>query len=68
MLLGGWSFAVGVLAAFVAAELFTEPLSSYLPAVTLIALVGTLVETLPLKDVDNFTVSAAAVTLGLVLF
>jgi phytol kinase len=68
MLLGGWTFAVGVLAAFVAVEVFPEPLSSYLPAVTLIALVGTLVETLPLKDVDNFTVTAAAVALGLVLF
>jgi phytol kinase len=68
MLLGGWLFAVGVLAAFVAAGAFPGPLAAYLPAVTLIAVVGTLVETLPLKDLDNFTVSAAAVALGVVLF
>ena len=68
MLLGGWLFAVGVLAAFVAAGVFPGPLAAYLPAVTLIAFVGMLVETLPLKDLDNFTVSAAAVALGLVLF
>jgi phytol kinase len=68
MLVGGWLFAVGVLAAFVAAGVFPGPLTAYLPAVTLIAVVGTLVETLPLKDLDNLTVSAAAVALGLVLF
>jgi phytol kinase len=68
MLAGGWLFAVGVLAAFVAAEVFPGPWVAYLPAVTLIAILGTLVETLPLKDLDNITVTAAAVALGLVLF
>jgi phytol kinase len=68
MLLGGWSFAAGILAVFVAAGVFAGPFSAYLPAITLITLAGTLVETLPVKDVDNFTVSAAAVALGLILF
>jgi phytol kinase len=68
MLVGGWSFASGILAAFVAAGVFPGPLSAYLPAVTLIAIVGTLVESLPLKDLDNFTVAGAAVALGLWLF
>jgi phytol kinase len=68
MLVGGWLFAVAVLAAFVAAGVFPEPFTAYLPAITLIAIVGMLVESLPLKDLDNFTVSAAAVALGLILF
>jgi phytol kinase len=68
MLVGGWTFAAGVLAIFVAAGVFPQPFVAYLPAVTLIALAGTMVETLPFKDLDNFTVSAAAVALGLVLF
>jgi phytol kinase len=68
MFAGGWMFAAGILAIFVAAGVFEGPLSAYLPAITIIAAVGTLVETLPLKDLDNFTVTAAAVALGLVLF
>ena len=34
----------------------------------LLALVGTLVESLPLKDVDNITVTLAAVLLGHLVF
>jgi hypothetical protein len=36
--------------------------------VTLIALVGTLVESLPFKDVDNITVTLSALVLGSLLF
>jgi phytol kinase len=68
MLVGGWLFASGILAAFVTAGTFPGPLSSYLPAITLIAIVGTLVESLPLKDLDNFSVAGAAVAMGLLLF
>jgi phytol kinase len=68
MFAGGWLFAAGILAVFVAAGVFESSLTAYLPAITLIAAVGTLVETLPLKDLDNFTVAAAAVALGLILF
>jgi phytol kinase len=68
MLVGGWVFAVGVLWAYLAANVFPGTLGTYLPALTLIAIVGTLVESLPLKDVDNITVTLAAVALGHVLF
>jgi phytol kinase len=67
MLLGGWIFAVGILGAYVAAGVFSGPLVAYLPRLTLIALAGTLVESLPLKDVDNITVTLAAVALGYLL-
>ncbi len=68
MLLGGWIFSAVVLGIFVAAGIFPGPFSAYLLPVTLIALAGTLVETLPLKDIDNITVTLAAVLLGHILF
>jgi phytol kinase len=44
MLLGGWVFAAVILAVFLAAGVFQGSLTHYLPALTLIALVGTVVE------------------------
>jgi phytol kinase len=68
MFIGGWIFAVAVIAAYVAAGRFAAPFSGYLPPVTLIALAGTAVESLPFKDIDNFTVTVAAILLGHLLF
>jgi phytol kinase len=68
MLLGGWTFAAAILAVYLASNTFQGTLNTYLPAVTLIALVGTGVETLPLHDVDNITVTLSAAGLGLLLF
>ncbi len=68
MLLGGWALTALILAIFVSAGVFAGPVTSYLIPVTLIALAATLVESLPLKDVDNITVTLAAVALGYLLF
>jgi phytol kinase len=68
MLAGGWLLAVLILEVFVAAGEFPGPLSAYLPAVTWIALAGALVESLPIPDIDNLTISVVAVALGLILF
>jgi phytol kinase len=68
MLAGGWLLAVLILGVFVAAGEFPGPLSAYLPAVTWIALAGALVESLPIPDIDNLTISVVAVALGLILF
>ncbi len=68
MFVGGWSFSVVVLAAFVAAGVFERSLGSLLLPVTLIALAGTLIESLPYRDVDNLTVPLVAVLLGHLLF
>ncbi len=68
MLLGGWIFAAGILAAYIAAGMFPGPWLAYLPAITLISLAGTLVESLPLPDVDNLTTTFVAVLLGHILF
>jgi len=50
------------------AGVFPAPFTGTLIPITLIALAGTLVESLPLKDVDNITVTLAAVALGHWLF
>jgi phytol kinase len=68
MFLGGWSFALIVLGAYRIFGYFSGDFSIYLIPITIIALVGTLVETLPFKDIDNLTVTAAAVVMGTLLF
>jgi len=68
MLIGGWTFALGIMGVYVSLKIFPGPITSYLFPLTLIAIVGTLVESLPLKDVDNISVTVAAVVLGYFLF
>jgi len=68
MFIGGWALAAFILGMFVLAGIFPGPFTGYLIPITLIALAGTLVESLPLKDVDNITVTLAAVALGHLLF
>jgi phytol kinase len=68
MLLGGRVFSVLILWMFTVAGIFSSSISSYLFPVTLIAIVGTLVESLPLKDIDNITITLSAMILGYFLF
>jgi len=68
MFVGGWTLAAFILSMFVLAGVFAGPFSGYLPPITGIALVGTVVESLPIKDIDNVTVTLAAVALGYLLF
>ncbi|MGA2504107.1 MAG: phosphatidate cytidylyltransferase [Anaerolineales bacterium] len=68
MLLGGWVLAAFIVLIFVLAGVISSPFSGYLLPITVIALVGTLVESLPLKDVDNITVTLVAVLLGQLIF
>ena len=68
MFFGGWLLALAVIAVFVMADVFNIPLWSYVLPITVIALGGTLVESLPFKDIDNITVTLAAVVLGHLLF
>ena len=68
MFIGGWIFASGILAAFISANIFPGPWSSYLPAITLIAIAGTAIESLPIENLDNITVTLTAVLLGHFLF
>ncbi len=68
MLIGGFLFAILILWIFVLNGYFPGPISGYLLPVGIIALASTLVESLPLRDVDNITVPLTSVVLGLLLF
>ena len=68
MFLGGWVLSAFVLWIFTLAGVFSVSILSYLIPITIIALVGTLVESLPLKDIDNITVTVSAAIVGYFLF
>jgi phytol kinase len=65
---GGWLLSAFILAVFVGTGVFTKHFSAYLFPLTIIALVSTLVESLPFKDIDNITVTVGAAILGYFLF
>jgi phytol kinase len=68
MLLGGFLFASVILYVFTAMGVFQAPQSGYFAPLIVIAIIGTLVESLPFNDLDNLTVPAITVALGLLLF
>jgi phytol kinase len=68
MFIGGWALAAFILGMFVLAGVFSGPFTGYLLPITVIALAGAAVESLPLPDVDNITVTLVAVALGYLLF
>ena len=67
MLAGGLVFAAIILAIFFTAGKFQGSLVAILPAVTLIAVLATLVESLPFKDIDNITITLTAIISGFLL-
>ncbi len=67
-LTGAWLLAVIVMGIFVAANAFPGPFIKYLPAISLIALAGTIVESISPVDSDNLTVPIVAVLMGHWLF
>ncbi len=68
MFFGGWMLSVFVIWVFIVAGVFSTSLVTYLLPITIISVVGTLVESLPLKDIDNITVTVSAAILGHFLF
>jgi phytol kinase len=65
---GGWIMSALVLLIYVYAGVFPLPFSAYLIPITAIAVVGTIVESLPFKDIDNITVTLASVVVGWFVF
>jgi phytol kinase len=64
MFLGGLIFATVILGIYVAQGIFPGTLAGYLPGLLAIAVVGTIVESMPFKDIDNITVPIVALLLG----
>lgn len=68
MLIGGWSLAVAMVSINIALGVFQGPITIYLLAITIISIAVALVESLPLRDLDNITITLTAVALGSLLF
>lgn len=68
MFLGGWILSLLIIWIFTLKAVFPGTITAYLLPITVIALVGTIVESLPLRDIDNFTVTLAAVLVGFLFF
>jgi phytol kinase len=68
MFFGGLLFATAILAIFTGVGIFPGPFIRYLLPLLILSTAGALVESLPLKDLDNLTVPLVSVALGLALF
>ena len=66
--LGGWLLTLLIFAIYVWAGVFGGPLTRFLFPVTWIALGAMLVESLPFKEVDNITLTAASALIGHLVF
>lgn len=62
--LGGWLLSLLMIVVYVTAGVFRGPITNYLLPITLIALVGALVESLHYKDVDNISMTLASALAG----
>lgn len=68
MFAGGFIFSLVIVAIFVTAGVFSIGLIHFVIPILIISLAGTIVESLPLHDLDNLTVPVTAVLLGLAIF
>ena len=68
MFLGGFLLSLLILIIYVAIGIFSTPILIMLPALLVISIAATLVETIPLRDVDNITVTLTAILLGFYFF
>jgi len=68
MFIGGWLLAALIIAIYIPVGVFEGPFSDYLLPISVISLLGMMVESLPFKDIDNLTVTLASVFLGLYFF
>ena len=65
---GGWLLSILIFAIYVWSGAFSGPITRFLLPVTWIALGAMIVESLPFKDIDNFTISLASVLVGYLVF
>lgn len=65
---GGWLMTLFVIAVYIWTGVFAAPFTAYLLPATWIALGGTLVESLPFKDIDNITLTVVSAIIGHLVF
>jgi len=66
--MGGWLMTLFVIVVYIGAGVFAGPFAAYVLPVTWIALGGTLVESLPFRDIDNITLTAVSAVIGHLVF
>ena len=66
--IGGWLMTVFIIAVYVGVGAFSAPFTGYLLPVLWIALGGTLIESLPYKDIDNITLTVVSALIGHLVF
>ena len=67
MFLGGWILAIGILWIYLLSGVFTGQIMDYIPALSMVAFAATIVESLPIKDLDNITITIIGLILGHIL-
>jgi len=68
MFTGGWSLSLIVISIFIAFGLFSGSFADYLLPISVINIVTTLIESLPIKEIDNITITVASVAIGQLFF
>lgn len=68
MFVGGWTLALVIVSIYVAQGIFPGEFKEYVIPITILAVVGTAVESLHFRDIDNITVTLAAVFTGSMFF
>ena len=68
VLVGGFFLSAIILWIYVSARVLPGPFAGYLTPLLILTLTATVVESLPFRDVDNLTVTLAAVMIGYLVF
>ncbi len=68
MFAGSWILSTGILLIFANLGIFSQPISPFWLPITLISLAATVVESLPIKEIDNITITAVSLIVGHLLF
>ena len=68
MFLGGFVFSIAMMGFYVAFGVFSDSIASFLIPVSIISIACMFIETLPLRDIDNITITVTAVIAGFFLF
>jgi phytol kinase len=67
MFFGGWILSILILIIYIITGEFSGNIMSYLLPVSIITFFATFIESLPIKDIDNITITLTAVLIGLIL-
>lgn len=68
MFIGGWLLSFVIISIFILAGKFSYQISEIVVPITILAVLGTMVESLPYSDIDNLTVPAITMLAGHFLF